>query len=103
MVRIPATTSTSTSHVITKSLFSKSSGGTLSQALWRTFAEARLMKQLSWNSLKDHGCRVLEMVWLIAHANHHAWQVNYLFEAAMFGSILDGGKLIGKLDRKEQY
>ncbi|KAK2674988.1 hypothetical protein RAB80_009972 [Fusarium oxysporum f. sp. vasinfectum] len=28
--------------------------------------------------------RVLEMVWLIAHANHHAWQVNYLFEAAMF-------------------
>jgi hypothetical protein len=47
--------------------------------------------------------RVLEMVWLIAHANHHAWQVNYLFEAAMFGSILDGGKLIGKLDRKEQY
>ncbi|KAL4731839.1 hypothetical protein ACLX1H_000832 [Fusarium chlamydosporum] len=27
--------------------------------------------------------RVLEMVWLIAHANHHAWQVNYLFEAAI--------------------
>ncbi|KAF5656047.1 hypothetical protein FCIRC_13792 [Fusarium circinatum] len=46
--------------------------------------------------------RILEMVWLIAHANHHAWQVNYLFEAAMFGSILDGGKLIGKLDRKDQ-
>jgi len=44
---------------------------------------------------------VLEMVWLVAHANHHAWQVNYLFEAAMFGSILDGGKLIGKLDRQE--
>ncbi|KAG6302782.1 hypothetical protein E4U09_001926 [Claviceps aff. purpurea] len=44
---------------------------------------------------------VLEMVWLIAHANHHAWQVNYLFEAAMFGSILDGGELIGKLDRQE--
>ncbi|KAM3317315.1 hypothetical protein ACQJBY_035137 [Aegilops geniculata] len=44
---------------------------------------------------------VVEMVWLIAHANHHAWQVNYLFEAAMFGSILDGGALIGKLDREE--
>ncbi|OAA32925.1 hypothetical protein AAL_00390 [Moelleriella libera RCEF 2490] len=44
---------------------------------------------------------VLEMVWLIAHASHHAWQVNYLFEAAMFGSILDGGKLAGKLDRLE--
>ncbi|KAF5025709.1 hypothetical protein F66182_2176 [Fusarium sp. NRRL 66182] len=47
--------------------------------------------------------RVLEMVWLIAHANHHAWQVNYLFEAAMFGSILDGGELVGKLDRKEDH
>lgn len=44
---------------------------------------------------------VVEMVWLIAHASHHAWQVNYLFEAAMFGSILDGGALIGKLDRAE--
>ena len=45
---------------------------------------------------------VLEMVWLIAHASHHAWQVNYLFEAAMFGSILDGGTLAGKLDRQEE-
>lgn len=45
---------------------------------------------------------VLELCWLIAHANHHAWQVNYLFEAAMFGSILDGGMLAGKLDRHEQ-
>ena len=45
---------------------------------------------------------VLEMVWLMAHANHHAWQVNYLFEAAMFGSILDGGTLAGKLDRQEE-
>ena len=42
-----------------------------------------------------------EMVWLVAHASHHAWQVNYLFEASMFGSILDGGTLIGKLDRAE--
>ena len=45
---------------------------------------------------------VLEMVWLLAHASHHAWQVNYLFEAAMFGSILDGGTLAGKLDRQEE-
>lgn len=45
---------------------------------------------------------VLEVVWLIAHANHHAWQVNYLFEAATFGSILDMGKLAGKLDRVEK-
>jgi len=45
---------------------------------------------------------VREMVWLIAHATHHAWQVNYLFEAAMFGSILDGGELIGKLDGYEE-
>ncbi|XP_044947924.1 uncharacterized protein LOC123397467 [Hordeum vulgare subsp. vulgare] len=43
-----------------------------------------------------------EMVWLVAHASHHAWQVNYLFEAAMFGSILDGGAMIGKLDRAEE-
>ncbi|RFU30367.1 hypothetical protein B7463_g5984, partial [Scytalidium lignicola] len=42
-----------------------------------------------------------EMTWLMAHANHHAWQVNYLFEAAMFGSLLDNGNLKGKLDRKE--
>ncbi|KAF5003199.1 hypothetical protein FDECE_10267 [Fusarium decemcellulare] len=45
---------------------------------------------------------VLEMVWLIAHSDHHAWQINYLFEAAMFGSILDGGKLAGKLDRQDE-
>ncbi|OAA54023.1 hypothetical protein ISF_08503 [Cordyceps fumosorosea ARSEF 2679] len=37
-----------------------------------------------------------------APASHHAWQVNYLFEAAMFGSILDGGALAGKLDMAER-
>ncbi|KAF8849806.1 hypothetical protein BDZ45DRAFT_541213, partial [Acephala macrosclerotiorum] len=42
-----------------------------------------------------------ELTWLIAHANHHAWQVNHLFEAAMFGSLLDDGGLKGKLDRKD--
>lgn len=42
-----------------------------------------------------------EMTWLLAHAGHHAWQVNRLFEAAMFGSLLDDGGLRGKLDRKE--
>ena len=45
---------------------------------------------------------VLEMAWMLAHATHHAWQVNYLYEAAMFGSILDGGALTGKLDRAEE-
>jgi hypothetical protein len=45
---------------------------------------------------------VLELTWLLAHASHHAWQVNYMYEAAMFGSILDGGALIGKLDREEK-
>ncbi|XP_044959356.1 uncharacterized protein LOC123410474 [Hordeum vulgare subsp. vulgare] len=45
---------------------------------------------------------VVEMSWLLAHASHHAWQVNYLYEAAMFGSILDGGALTGKLDRAEE-
>jgi hypothetical protein len=43
--------------------------------------------------------QVDEMTWIIAHANHHAWQVNYLNEAAMFGSLLDDGGLKGKLDR----
>jgi len=45
---------------------------------------------------------VNEMAWLLGHASHHAWQVNYIYEAAMFGSILDGGALIGKLDREEE-
>ena len=29
-----------------------------------------------------------EMTWLISHANHHAWQVNHLFEAAMLQETL---------------
>jgi hypothetical protein len=44
---------------------------------------------------------VLEMARLTAHASHHAWQVNYLMEAAMWGSLLDDGALNGKLDRFE--
>ncbi|KAF3935184.1 hypothetical protein ABW20_dc0109614 [Dactylellina cionopaga] len=44
---------------------------------------------------------VLETAWMTAHASHHAWQVNYLMEAAMFGSLLDDGGLEGKLDRAE--
>ncbi|UNI17020.1 hypothetical protein JDV02_003400 [Purpureocillium takamizusanense] len=40
-----------------------------------------------------------EMAWLMCHASHHAWQVNFLMEAAMFGSLLDDGKLSGELDR----
>lgn len=42
-----------------------------------------------------------ELSWVIAHASFHAWQVNHLFEAAMFGSLLDDASLIGKLDRLE--
>ncbi|CAM0948881.1 unnamed protein product [Alopecurus aequalis] len=55
-----------------------------------------LMAQLYSKGLVD------EMAWLLAHASHHAWQVNYLFEAAMFGSLLDGGALTGKVDRAEE-
>lgn len=40
-----------------------------------------------------------ELTWLCSHASHHAWQVNYMFEAAMFGILLDNGALGGKLDR----
>lgn len=42
---------------------------------------------------------ILEMTWLLAHASQHAWQVNFMMEAAMFGSLLDDGALKGKLDR----
>jgi hypothetical protein len=42
-----------------------------------------------------------EMAWLMAHANHHAWQISCLYEAAMFGSLLDRGGMSGKLDRVE--
>ncbi|CAI7634334.1 unnamed protein product [Penicillium crustosum] len=44
-----------------------------------------------------------EMAWLIAHAGHHAWQVNRLYEAAMYGSLLDDGRLRGKLDRSSIF
>lgn len=40
-----------------------------------------------------------ELRWLLAHANQHAWQVSFLFEAAMFGSLLDDRGLEGRLDR----
>jgi hypothetical protein len=40
-----------------------------------------------------------DISWLFCHASHHAWQVNRLFEMAMFGSLLDDGGLQGKLDR----
>ncbi|PTB65138.1 hypothetical protein BBK36DRAFT_1122149 [Trichoderma citrinoviride] len=73
-------------------------GGVVDEAREYEFAEG---SRLTMADLFSRG-QVLEMVWIIAHANHHAWQVNHLFEAAMFGSILDGGKLIGKLDRQEK-
>lgn len=42
-----------------------------------------------------HDGLVLEEQWLIAHAHHHAWQINYLMEAAMFGGLLDDDRLKG--------
>lgn len=42
-----------------------------------------------------------DLAWLTGHAMHHAWQVNHLLEAAMWGSLLDDGGLSGKLDRKD--
>ncbi|KAJ7626094.1 hypothetical protein FB45DRAFT_750211, partial [Roridomyces roridus] len=42
---------------------------------------------------------VREISWLTAHASHHCWQINYLMEAAMWGSFLDDGELNGRLDR----
>jgi hypothetical protein len=50
-------------------------------------------------------CYSLELVdeisWILAHVNQHTWQVNYLFEAAMFGSLLNDSSLKGRLDRHE--
>ncbi|ROW03714.1 hypothetical protein VMCG_05369 [Cytospora schulzeri] len=46
-----------------------------------------------------HDGLIREQQWMIAHACHHAWQVNYLMEAAMFGSLLDDESLSGTLDR----
>ncbi|ROW04149.1 hypothetical protein VSDG_00954 [Cytospora chrysosperma] len=46
-----------------------------------------------------HDGLILEQQWMLAHACHHAWQVNYLMEAAMFGSLLDDESLTGTLDR----
>ncbi|KUI55326.1 hypothetical protein VP1G_02677 [Cytospora mali] len=46
-----------------------------------------------------HDGLIYEQQWMVAHACHHAWQVNYLMEAAMFGSLLDDESLSGTLDR----
>lgn len=48
-----------------------------------------------------HESLVHEMAYLVCHASFHAWQVNFLMEAAMWGSFLDDGALNGKLDRAE--
>lgn len=48
-----------------------------------------------------HESLVHEMSWLVCHASFHSWQVNFLMEAAMWGSFLDDGALNGKLDRAE--
>lgn len=45
-----------------------------------------------------HDGLVLEEQWLIAHAHHHAWQINYLMEAAMFGGLLDDNQLKGNIE-----
>lgn len=45
-----------------------------------------------------HDGLVLEEQWLIAHAHHHAWQINYLMEAAMFGGLLDDNQLKGNME-----
>lgn len=48
-----------------------------------------------------HDGLIYEMNWIISHASFHSWQVNFLMEAAMWGSFLDDGALAGKLDRAE--
>lgn len=48
-----------------------------------------------------HEGLVWEIGWISCHASLHAWQVNFLMEAAMWGSFLDDGALAGKLDRAD--
>lgn len=48
-----------------------------------------------------HDGLIHEMNWLMCHASFHSWQVNFLMEAAMWGSFLDDGTLAGRLDRAE--
>ncbi|KAM7195408.1 hypothetical protein V8F33_006749 [Rhypophila sp. PSN 637] len=43
-----------------------------------------------------------DLAFVIAHVSQHAWQVNRLYEAAMFGSFLDDGALRGRLDQTDQ-
>ena len=45
---------------------------------------------------------VLEMMSVVAHDSHHAWQIKNLFEAVMFDSILDRGALADQFDRKDE-
>ncbi|KAF9889045.1 hypothetical protein FE257_008022 [Aspergillus nanangensis] len=98
-------------------LFDKSHGDPLLKDLWYYFAEG-LVKYVSKGVIDEQqendlaeGSRVSmaravsyglmeELSWLLCHANQHAWQVNRLVEASMFGSLLDDGGLVGKLDRR---
>ncbi|KUI56285.1 hypothetical protein VP1G_03647 [Cytospora mali] len=59
----------------------------IGRALYETMAEC-------W-----HDGLVHELSWMLTHAFFHAWQVNFLMEAAMWGGFLDDGSLAGKLDR----
>ena len=64
--------------------------------------EDELSKNLGITMARCHERSLIkEMCWLLAHAGQHAWQVNRLFEAAMFGSLLDDGGLKGRLDRMD--
>lgn len=64
--------------------------------------EEKIIKTLSLSLARCyHFGLILEQQWLVAHACHHGWQVNYLMEAAMFGSLLDDASLAGKLDRAD--
>ncbi|KAH8694284.1 hypothetical protein BGW36DRAFT_362096 [Talaromyces proteolyticus] len=96
--------------------FQKSGGNPLLKELWFYLSEGPLQYASSGvvDAIKEgqlaEGSRISmarayaggmvdDLVWFLAHASQHAWQVNYLFEAAMFGSLLDDGGLEGKLDR----
>lgn len=71
--------------------------GTVSEIEEEAIAEEL---RVGMSVMYSHGL-VEDLAWLVAHASHHGWQVNRLFEAAMWGSLLDDGQMKGRLDRKE--
>lgn len=70
--------------------------------LVREIEEMAIAEDLRVSMAKMYSMGLVDdLAWLLAHANHHGWQINRLFEAAMWGSLLDDYSLRGRLDRHD--